>query len=183
MAKEKKRNYEEKAKNEVLSEETRNALLGILFFLVAAIGLVETAGPIGRIIRYVFVYLLGTYSSLILVLLALLGVYVFVKRKFPKVKINITIGALLCLVFFSLIYSSKNDWVLSNVLNNYRDIFDSVSEAGYITIFSSSVAGGFIGHLLYSLINTWRNWNSNCLYCLYDWCFNCSTSTCYLFCR
>ena len=154
MAKEKKRNYEEKAKNEVLSEETRNALLGILFFLVAAIGLVETAGPIGRIIRYVFVYLLGTYSSLILVLLALLGVYVFVKRKFPKVKINITIGALLCLVFFSLIYSSKNDWVLSNVLNNYRDIFDSVSEAGYITIFSSSVAGGFIGHLLYSLINT-----------------------------
>ena len=65
MAKEKKRNYEEKAKNEVLSEETRNALLGILFFLVAAIGLVETAGPIGRIIRYVFVYLLGTYSSFI----------------------------------------------------------------------------------------------------------------------
>ena len=154
MAKEKKRNYEENNKKEVLSEETRNALLGILFFLIAAIGLVETAGPIGRIIRYIFVYLLGTYSALVLVLLAGLGVYVFIKRKFPEVKINITIGALLCLVLFSLIYSSKNEWVLSNVLNNYGDVFDSISQAGYITIFSSSVAGGFIGHLLYALINT-----------------------------
>ena len=89
MAKEKKRNYEENNKKEVLSEETRNALLGILFFLIAAIGLVETAGPIGRIIRYIFVYLLGTYSALILVLLAGLGIYVFIKRKFPEVKINI----------------------------------------------------------------------------------------------
>ena len=154
MAKEKKRNYEENNKKEVLSEETRNALLGILFFLIAAIGLVETAGPIGRIIRYIFVYLLGTYSALVLVLLAGLGVYIFIKRKFPEVKINITIGALLCLVSFSLIYSSKNEWVLSNVLNNYGDVFDSISQAGYITIFSSSVAGGFIGHLLYALINT-----------------------------
>ena len=53
MAKEKKRNYEDNNKKEVLSEETRNALLGILFFLIAVIGLVETAGPIGRIIRYI----------------------------------------------------------------------------------------------------------------------------------
>ena len=62
MAKEKKRNYEENNKKEVLSEETRNALLGILFFLIAAIGLVETAGPIGRIIRYIFVYVARYYT-------------------------------------------------------------------------------------------------------------------------
>ena len=62
----------------------------------------------------------------------------------------------ICCVFFenNNAISLLNDWVLSNVLANYRDVFDSVSEAGYITIFSSSVAGGFIGHLLYSLINT-----------------------------
>ena len=57
MAKEKKRNYDEKTKGEVLSEETRNALLGILVFLIAVIGLVETAGPLGKIIRYIlFIY-------------------------------------------------------------------------------------------------------------------------------
>ena len=50
----KKRNYDEKTKGEVLSEETRNALLGILVFLIAVIGLVETAGPLGKIIRYIF---------------------------------------------------------------------------------------------------------------------------------
>ena len=85
MAKEKKRNYDEKTKGELLSEETRNALLGILLFLLAVIGLVETAGPLGKIIRYVFVYLLGTFSSLVLLFLALVGVYVFINRNFPKV--------------------------------------------------------------------------------------------------
>ena len=79
MAKEKKRNYENDSKNEVLSEETRNSLFGILIFLLAVIGLVETAGPLGKIIRYVFVYLLGTYSSIILVALIILGIYIFIK--------------------------------------------------------------------------------------------------------
>ena len=81
MAKEKKRNYDEKTKGEVLSEETRNALLGILVFLIAVIGLVETAGPLGKIIRYIFVYLLGTFSSLVLLTLSLVGIYIFIKRK------------------------------------------------------------------------------------------------------
>lgn len=154
MAKEKKRNYENKPKGEVLSEDTRNALLGILVFLVAIIGLVETAGPLGKIIRYIFVYLLGTYSSLILLVLSILGIYIFIKRKFPKIKINLLFGAILCLIFFSLIYSSKNDWTLSNLFSNYRDIFDSISQEGYITIFSSSIAGGLIGHLFYTLLSS-----------------------------
>ena len=92
MAKDKKRNYEDTSKQEVLTEESRNALLGILLFLLAVIGLVETAGPIGKIIRYIFVFLLGTYSSLILAVLAIVGVYVFFKRKFPKFKINLTMN-------------------------------------------------------------------------------------------
>ena len=39
-------------------------------------------------------------------------------------------------------------------MNNYRDIFDSISKEGYITVFSSKVAGGFIGHFLYALISS-----------------------------
>ena len=152
MAKEKKRNYEDKTKNELLSDDTRNALLGIFIFLVAVIGLVETAGPLGKIIRYLFVYLLGTYSSLILLGVSILGIIIFIKRKFPKIKVNMTIGAILALILFSLIYSSQNDWPLTNLLTNYRDVFDSISKEGYITILSSSVAGGFIGHLLYCLL-------------------------------
>ena len=154
MAKEKKRNYDEKTKGEVLSEETRNALLGILVFLIAVIGLVETAGPLGKIIRYIFVYLLGTFSSLVLLTLSLVGIYIFIKRKFPKIKINLLFGAILSLVIFSLIYSSKNDWTLSNIMSNYRDIFDSISQEGYITILSSSIAGGLVGHLLYTLLSS-----------------------------
>lgn len=154
MAKEKKRNYEDAAKSELLSDETRNALLGILVFLLAIIGLVETAGPLGKIIRYVFVYFLGTFSSIVLVLLALLGVYIFVKRKFPKFKIKLTFGAIISLFLFSLIYSSENDWTLVNLSSNYRDIFDSISQEGYVTILSSSVAGGFLGHLLYTLLSS-----------------------------
>ena len=154
MAKDKKRNYEDKSKSEVLTEESRNALLGILLFLVAVIGLVETAGPIGKIIRYIFVFLLGTYSSLILAALAMIGGYVFFKRKFPKFKINLTMGAILLLILFALIYSSKNDWTLANLMTNYRDIFDSISKEGYITVFSSSIAGGFIGHFMYALLNS-----------------------------
>lgn len=152
MAKEKRRNYDEKSKGEMLSEETRNALFGILVFLVAVIGLVETAGPLGKIIRYVFVYLLGTYSSLVLLAVSLIGIYIFVKRKFPKIKINLVFGAVLALIFFSLIYSSKNDWTLENLMSNYRDVFDSVSQEGYVTIISSAIAGGFIGHLFYTLL-------------------------------
>lgn len=154
MAKEKKRNYEEKAKGELLSDETRNALLGILVFLIAIIGLVETAGPLGRIIRYVFVYLLGTFSSLILLALSILGIYIFIKRKFPKIKINLLFGAILSLILFSLIYSSANDWTLSNFMSNYRDRFDSTSQEGYIAILSSQIAGGLIGHLLYTLLSS-----------------------------
>ena len=154
MAKEKKRNYDEKTKGELLSEETRNALLGILLFLLAVIGLVETAGPLGKIIRYVFVYLLGTFSSLVLLFLALVGVYVFIKRKFPKVKINIFFGAVISLILFALIYSSKNDWTMANLMTNYRDIFDSISQEGYITILSSQIAGGLVGHLIYTLLSS-----------------------------
>ena len=154
MAKEKKRNYEDTAKSELLSDETRNALLGILVFLLAIIGLVETAGPLGKIIRYFAVYFLGTFSSIILVMLALLGIYVFIKRKFPKIKVKLSLGAIISLFIFSLIYSSENDWTLVNTASNYRDIFDSISQEGYISILTSSVAGGFVGHLLYALLST-----------------------------
>ena len=154
MAKEKKRNYENNSKSEILSDDTRNALLGILVFLMAVIGLVETAGPLGKIIRYIFVYLLGTFSSLVLLALSILGIFVFIKRKFPKIKINITLGAVIALVLFSLIYSSQNDWTINNLAANYRDIFDSISQEGYITILTSSIKGGLIGHLLYTLLSS-----------------------------
>ena len=154
MAKEKKRNYDENNKGEMLSEETRNALLGILLFLLAVIGLVETAGPLGKIIRYVFVYLLGVFSSLILLALAICGIYVFIKRKFPKIKINLFFGAIITLLFFMLVFSSENDWTMANLLANYRDIFDSNSKEGYITILSSDVAGGLLGHLVYTLLSS-----------------------------
>lgn len=152
MSKIKKRNYDKTArsKEEIMTKETQNALIGILLFLVCIIGMINKGGKVGYIIRYIFVYLTGFYNIFFLVGGCLYGIIIFIKRRRPKVKINIIFGAAIALFVFSLIISSANNFTISEVIGRYNRIFNANVEISYL---NPELGGGFIGYLIYSLFN------------------------------
>ncbi len=154
MAKEKRKNYQEikNSNDKMMSKETQNALLGILLFLLCLIGLLENGGPLGRIIRYIFVFLLGTFFPFALLVGCLLGIILFIKREVKPVKLGLTAWSGIIFVISLLVLSSENNFSLAVVFKNYRDLFTSVDRGGLMVIVDSSLGGGIIGFFFYSLV-------------------------------
>lgn len=154
MAKEKRKNYQEikNSNDKMMSKETQNALLGVLLFLLCLIGLLENGGPLGRGLRYVFVFLLGNFFPFALLIGCLLGIILFVKREIKPLKLGFTAWSGVIFVISLLVLSSENDFALSSVFKNYRNLFSSVDRGGLMVIVDSVLGGGIIGYFFYSLV-------------------------------
>lgn len=154
MAKEKRKNYQEikNSNDKMMSKETQNALLGILLFLLCLIGLLENGGPLGRGIRYVFVFLLGNFFPFALLVGCLLGIILFIKREIKPLKLGFTAWSGVIFVISLLVLSSENDFSLSSVFKNYRNLFSGVDRGGLMVIVDSVLGGGIIGYFFYSLV-------------------------------
>ena len=85
MAKDKRRKQKNKHDG-LVSDEARYVLVGLLIFLLCFIGLIERGGYLGNVVSYVFVYVFGVFWFIPLLLVAFLGLYLFIRRK-PLLKV------------------------------------------------------------------------------------------------
>ena len=78
MAKKKKSKSSTSSKNKVSIE-----FVGLILILVGVIG-IGVFGPVGNIIKQFAIFLVGTYSNLLILFLIFLGLYFIIKRDKPK---------------------------------------------------------------------------------------------------
>ncbi len=78
MAKKKKSKSSASSKNKVSIE-----FVGLILILIGVIG-IGVFGPVGNIIKQFAIFLVGTYSNLLILFLIFLGLYFIIKRDKPK---------------------------------------------------------------------------------------------------
>ncbi len=78
MAKKKKSKSSTSSKNKVSIE-----FVGLILILIGVIG-IGVFGPVGNIIKQFAIFLVGTYSNLLILFLIFLGLYFIIKRDKPK---------------------------------------------------------------------------------------------------
>ena len=78
MAKRKKRKDSTSSKNKVSIE-----FIGLILILIGVIG-IGVFGPVGSLIKHFAIFLVGTYSNILILFTMFLGLYFIVKRSKPK---------------------------------------------------------------------------------------------------
>ena len=78
MAKRKKRRESSSTKNKVSIE-----FIGLILILISVIG-IGVFGPVGSLIKHFAIFLVGTYSNVLIIFLCFLGLYFIIKRDKPK---------------------------------------------------------------------------------------------------
>ena len=78
MAKRKKSKTSASTKNKVSIE-----FIGLILILIGIIG-IGVFGPVGSLIKHFAIFLVGTYSNILILFLCFLGLYFIIKRETPK---------------------------------------------------------------------------------------------------
>ena len=78
MAKRKKRKDSTSSKNKVSIE-----FIGLILILIGVIG-IGVFGPVGSLIKHFAIFLVGTYSNILILFVMFLGLYFIIKRDTPK---------------------------------------------------------------------------------------------------
>lgn len=152
MAKKKKRKDENIEKNGVITE-----LKGFVLFLLSIIGLCHF-GIVSSFIKGFACFLVGSLWALLLVAVAVLGIYIMIKREVPQIFSGKSIGIILLLV--GILVFLHSHYISANKINpdNFA-IFDDGGKVIKSTIdqiltsvnnskenfISSSCGGGMIG--------------------------------------
>lgn len=151
MSKDKKR--EESAKEKKISVEAEIALLGLLLAIVSLIGLLNQ-GWLGGFFTYCLVYLFGSMYYVILLFNVYFGLYLFFKKKKPNITLGLNGVAVIGLLYFLLVASSKfdnaslNSWY-SYMSNNFKE---ATLSAFRINVSKLDITGGgLIGYGSYTL--------------------------------
>ena len=152
MAKDKKRKQKNKHEG-LVSDEARYVLVGLLIFLLCFIGLIERGGYIGNVVSYVFVYVFGVFWFIPLLLIAFLGLYLFINRKLPTMKVGVGLLSIIFFFMFLLIGASESDLSLANVFGVYNDRFQQITGNGWKVVIDAQVGGGFLGFTLFALLS------------------------------
>lgn len=137
----------------LFSDSTRAFLVGLLMVLVSLIVFVEPLINIGRIFSYIFIYLFGMLYPLIFLILLSLGLIFIFKKRFIKIKFNITLLAFILIIFFGLIALSDYAIEFKSVFKEYGARF-SLLENSYSSILNSKIGGGIIGFFFFSLFSS-----------------------------
>ena len=154
MAKNKKR--DEKKTPKKVSVEAEVALLGLLLAIVSLIGLLNQ-GWLGSFLTFCLVFLFGSMYFIILLFNIYLGLYLFFKKKKPKVILGINGVAIILLLFFVLVASSIFDKAsMSTWFYYFKGNFDRITISSLKVDLSkiSMVGGGSVGYVSYALLVT-----------------------------
>lgn len=157
MGKEKKRKEIEEKKS-LLSFEAEVSLFGLLLFTISLIGMINQ-GIIGGLLTFILSFCFGSFYWIFLLLGLFYGLYIFINKKRPKIKIGIKLMAVLIILIFGLIWASDggiSSPSIKNALNDYSVRFDYVAISRIRVDLNKvkSLGGGAIGYFLYSLLYT-----------------------------
>lgn len=143
MAKKKKRKNSDEGKVKFSSE-----LTGLILVLVSIIG-IGNFGPVGHIVKSFSIFLMGTWWSIFIIILLILGLFMIIKREPPKffsgrlIGLYITLIALLAFSHIDYINDAakiKTSDVFQNTINNFMT---TISDTNYLNI--GQTGGGIIG--------------------------------------
>ena len=136
-------------------KRTTRTLFGILILLLLAITLIQT-DRLGGLIKTGLVYIFGDLVVIPLVLLFILSISLFFEEVKGFASIKSIFVCLVFIYFFILIPLSKNDFVLTNVFSEYKNIFNEENSKTLFEIIKSpsGLKGGIIGYLLFTFFNT-----------------------------
>ena len=138
-----------KQKKEKEKFEYSNEIIGVILILLSIIGMLGY-GRAGNFIRSFAVFLVGVVYFPLLIVFLVLGVYLIVKRKTPKLLSRTSIGACLTamaiLTLLHLEYLSSDTQIISETFKNIMLAFKSVD-------IIKNCGGGIIGSLLLYVFN------------------------------
>ncbi len=157
MGKEKKRKEIEEKKS-LLSFEAEVSLFGLLLFTISLIGMINQ-GIIGGLLTFILSFCFGSFYWIFLLLGLFYGLYIFINKKRPRIKIGIKLMAVLIILIFGLIWASDggvSSPSIKNALNDYSIRFDYVAVSRIRVDLNKvkSLGGGAVGYFLYSLLYT-----------------------------
>ncbi len=172
MTKKKKRKDENKEQSGYVVE-----LKGIFLLLVAIIGLCPF-GIVANFIKGFSCFLFGTLWAVFLVFIGVIGCYIIVKRKYPKILTGKTVGIFVILVgILTLLHISYiNNEQLKIDPNNFKFIDDSIKVIKETTdnvmksikdsVWCVETGGGIIGAIFISLFTTLLTLNGTKFICI-----------------
>ena len=138
-----------KQKKEKEKFEYSNEIIGVILILLSIIGMLGY-GRAGNFIRSFAVFLVGVAYFPLLIAFLVLGVYLIVKRKTPKLLSRTSIGAglivMAILTLLHLEYLSNDTQIISETFKNIMLAFKSVD-------IIKNCGGGIIGSLLVYVFN------------------------------
>ena len=138
-----------KQKKEKEKFEYSNEIIGVILILLSIIGMLGY-GRAGNFIRCFAVFLVGVVYFPLLIVFLVLGVYLIVKRKTPKLLSRTSIGA--CLIAMAILtllhleYLSSDTQIISETFKNIMLAFKSVD-------IIKNCGGGISGSLLLYVFN------------------------------
>ncbi len=154
MPKKKKRKKEEKETKKYIGE-----IYAILLILIAILGYVNNAGIVGKFIKSCAVFLVGSAWAVFLLLIFLLGIYIFFKQERPGFLTTRIIG--LFLIFASVLTLLHMNYVKVNALDASKIItetFENLMDSMNVIINSATkidtagLGGGMIGGICSALL-------------------------------
>lgn len=170
MAKKKKRKDENKEQSGYVVE-----LKGILLVLIAIIGLCPF-GIVANFIKGFSCFLFGTLWALFLVFIGIIGFYIIVKRKYPKLLTGKTIGIIVILIgILTLLHINyiKADGVdpnnfkfMDDTMKIFKSTTDNVMKSIKNSIWCIETGGGVIGALFISIFTSLLTLNGTKFICI-----------------
>lgn len=170
MAKKKKRKDENKEQSGYVVE-----LKGILLVLIAIIGLCPF-GIVANFIKGFSCFLFGTLWALFLVFIGVIGFYIIVKRKYPKLLTGKTVGIIVILIgILTLLHINyiKADGVdpnnfkfMDDTIKIFKSTTDNVMKSIKNSVWCIETGGGIVGALFISIFTSLLTLNGTKFICI-----------------
>ena len=134
------------------NRQVRFILGGLFFILLGIIAIIDYRGLIGSIIVLPTVYLFGVFHFVVALAVVAFGIYLIVFRKRLTLKISLNLIAVSVMLLILMIGFSDNETTFSSFFNFYNQSFISNRSLVFSQLVTSTLGGGFIGYLVYSLM-------------------------------
>ncbi|MCI2068728.1 MAG: DNA translocase FtsK [Bacilli bacterium] len=141
-----------------LSSRFTDTVIGFIFVCLGLIGF-TAYGWLGGFLAYSLIYVLGLFAYIALVLMVILGLFMIIKGRWPRMRINFTgLGYVLLFIFGALASSLDVEGLsLPSFADKFSTLIAQIAPTAFkvssITI-AGKAGGGFIGYFFASLFLT-----------------------------
>lgn len=151
------------------SERFSCMLFGMLIILLSILTFLNQ-GPISSFLAYCLVYVFGVFIFPLLSMAILIGLYMIIKGKLPKFRVNFTgLGYILIILFGCLAASRNVEMDITNFGVVFSERFSTLVASPFaLTTLNTSgyVGGGFLGYLFASLFKTGMGEIGSFVFCI-----------------